>query len=220
MSVQLKIDIVSDVTCPWCIIGYKSLVQALDKLHPSVTARIAWKPFELNPKMGAEGQHLGEHLHEKYGSSDADTAQARNMITARGAALGFTFNFKDDGRICNTFNAHRLLYWARQFDQQTQLKLALFELYFTQAGNPSNKEELLKAVAKTTLSQAEARKILDSEQYVNEVREEQKKYIDLGIKSVPTFIINDKYKITGGQPVDEFVATLSKIISEESTIKN
>lgn len=219
MTAPLKIDIVSDVSCPWCIIGYKSLSQALIKLQPNIIGHIAWKPFELNPKMSAEGQHLGEHLHEKYGSGEADIAQARNMITARGAALGFVFNFKDDGRIYNTFNAHRLLYWARQLEKQTDLKLALFDLYFSQGGNPSNQEDLLKAIIKAGLPAEDARTVLDTDQYAKEVREEQKKYLDMGIQSVPTFIINDKYKITGGQPVDEFVATLNKIVSDEAGLK-
>jgi predicted DsbA family dithiol-disulfide isomerase len=216
MSVQLKIDIVSDVSCPWCIVGYQSLSLALATLQPDLSAHIAWKPFELNPKMCAEGQLLGEHLHEKYGSTEEEIAQAKNMLTARGATIGFTFNYHKDGRIYNTFNAHRLLYWARQFAKQTELKLALFELYFTQGGNPSNTDDLLKAVTKAALPLEEARNLLESDRYAKEVREEEQKYVQMGIQSVPTFIINDKYKITGGQPVEEFVSTLQKIIAEES----
>lgn len=215
MNKLLKIDIVSDVSCPWCIIGYSSLSLALQKLEPKINAKIAWLPFELNPDMPPEGQQLGEHLHEKYGSTPTDVVQARNMITARGAALGFEFDFKDDGRIYNTFNAHRLLYWSRQFDKQTELKLALFKLYFSEGGNPGNDEQLIKTVAHTGLAVDEAKKILASDLYAKEVREEEAKYIAMGIHSVPTFIINDKYKFTGGQPVDEFVATLAKIVTEE-----
>lgn len=216
MNKRLKIDIVSDVSCPWCIIGYRSLSLALEKLAPKISAQLAWKPFELNPDMPVEGQHMGEHLHEKYGSSRDDIEQARNMITARGAALGFQFNFKDEGRIYNTFNAHRLLYWARQHAKQTELKLALFKLYFTEGGNPGNTEELLKTVAKTGLPADEARKILDSDRFAQEVREEEAKYLAMGVHSVPTFIINDHYRLVGGQPVDEFVATLEKITAEEN----
>ena len=215
MKQPLKVDIVSDVSCPWCIIGYLSLSKALQRLEPKIVAHIAWKPFELNPNMPAEGQLLGEHLHEKYGSTKADIDQTRNMISARGAALGFEFNFKDDGRIYNTFNAHRLLYWVRQFDKQTELKLALFGLYFSEAGNPGNTEQLVKAAAKVDLPPDEARKIIESDQFVAEVRAEEAKYQSMGVSMVPTFIINDKYRLTGGQPVDEFVATLEKIVAEE-----
>jgi predicted DsbA family dithiol-disulfide isomerase len=212
----LKIDIVSDVSCPWCIIGYQSLSKALHRLAPQISAHIAWKPFELNPAMPAAGQDLGDHLHEKYGSSKAEIDQTRSMITARGAALGFVFNFKDDGRIYNTFDAHRLLYWARKFDRQTELKLALFGLYFTAAGNPGNADELIKTVASIGLPADEAGKILVSDMFAREVREEEARYMAMGIHSVPTFLINDKYKITGGQAVDEFVASLEKIVAEEN----
>jgi len=150
MKQPLKVDIVSDVSCPWCIIGYLSLSKALQRLEPKIVAHIAWKPFELNPNMPAEGQLLGEHLHEKYGSTKADIDQTRNMISARGAALGFEFNFKDDGRIYNTFNAHRLLYWARQFDKQTELKLALFGLYFSELAIPAIRSNWLKPLQKLT----------------------------------------------------------------------
>ena len=216
MSKLLKIEIVSDVSCPWCVIGYTSLTLALNKLAHKISAQIAWLPFELNPDMPAEGQQMGEHLHEKYGSSKEDVDQARNMITERGAALGFQFNFRDEGRIYNTFNAHRLLYWARQHEKQTELQLALFKLYFTEGGNPGNAGQLVQAAARAGLPADEAGKILDSDLFAREVREEEAKYLAMGIHSVPTFIINDQYRFIGGQPVDEFVATLEKIAAEET----
>lgn len=213
MNKTLKIDIVSDVSCPWCIIGYSSLSLAIQKLAPEINVQIGWKPFELNPDMPAEGQQLGEHLHEKYGSTKAEIDQTRNMITVRGAALGFQFRFRKDGRIYNTFNAHRLLYWARQFDKQTELNLALFGLYFTEGGNPGNTEALIKAVAKAGLSPEEAGKVLESDQYVKEVRAEEAKIHAMGISMVPTFIINDKHIITGGMPVEAFVEKLDNILT-------
>lgn len=214
MNHVLKIEIVSDVSCPWCIIGYQTLSVALDRLSPDITAQIAWKPFELNPNMAVEGQLLTEHLQEKYGSTQAEIDQARSMISARGAALGFQFNFKNDGRIYNTFNAHRLLYWARQYEQQTQLKFALFKLYFERGGNPANHDELIQTVGMVGLPAAEARLILESERYAKEVRDEEKKYLAMGIHSVPTFIINEKHTITGCQQVEEFAETLVKIAAE------
>ena len=216
MKKLLKIDIVSDVSCPWCIIGYSSLSAALAKLAPQITAQIAWKPFELNPAMPAEGEHLGEHLHKKYGSTPEDLQQNRQMITVRGAALGFKFNFREDGRIYNTFYAHRLLFWAKSFNKQTELKLALFGLYFSECGNPSAVEQLLQVVKQVGLPVEEARKILASDQFVAEVRAEEAKYQGMGIASVPTFIINDKYTITGGQPVEAFVEILKDLAAKDS----
>lgn len=217
MSNKLKIDIVSDVSCPWCIIGYQSLTAALGQLAPQISAEIAWHPFELNSAMPAEGEDLGEHLHKKYGSSKTEVEQTRAMITGRGAELGFPFNFRADGRIYNTFNAHRLLFWARQFGKQTELKLALFGLYFTEGGDPSKDEQLLKVIEKVGLPLEEARQLLQSDRLTQEVRAEQAKYMGMGITSVPTFIVNDKFKITGGQPVEKFIEVLNGIALETTS---
>lgn len=215
MNQQLQIEIVSDVSCPWCIIGYQSLSAAIKQLAPQTSASITWKPFELNPAMPADGEDMGEHLHKKYGSSQADFEQTRNMITARGAALGFQFNFRDKSRIYNTFNAHRLLFWSKKFNKQTELKLSLFGLYFTEGGNPSDVEQLLKVVEKVGLPMEEARKLFGTDLYAKEVREEEAKYQGMGINMVPTFIINEKYTVTGGQPVETFVEILEKIAADK-----
>lgn len=211
---MLKIDLVSDVSCPWCVIGYQSLHAALEKLKPQLEAEITFRPFELNPQMGAEGQPLLEHLQQKYGAAESDLRKTQDMITERGKQLGFTFNFSAGGRIYNTFDAHRLLYWAREKNQQTVLKLALFRLYFSEGGNPSSHDALLAVVDKAGLPVTEARQVLESGRYATEVREEEAHFTGLGIQSVPTFIINDQYKITGGQPVETFVELLQKIQAE------
>lgn len=209
---NLHIEIVSDVSCPWCVIGYKSLSIALNRL--AIACKIVWKPFELNPAMPAEGQQLAEHLHEKYASTKAQIEHMTGEITARGAALGFPFHFMDEGRIYNTFNAHRLLYWSLKFKKQTELKLALFSLYFSEGGNPASIDELLKTVAKVGLPTSEAREILETKQYENEVRAEEAKYLHMGINMVPTFIFNGKYKIVGGQTEKQFEKILQAIIKD------
>ena len=112
--VPVRIDFVSDVSCPWCVIGLKSLEQALDKLDGTVQAEIHFQPFELNANMPAEGEDIGEHIARKYGSSPEQMAQLREAIRARGEQLGFTFAMDKRGRIYNTFDAHRLLHWSAQ----------------------------------------------------------------------------------------------------------
>jgi predicted DsbA family dithiol-disulfide isomerase len=214
MAAKLNIDIVSDVSCPWCVIGYKSLVASLKNLEGVCTAEICWKPFELNPTMVKEGQLLSEHLFIKYSATKLDVSKMMEQITNRGYGLGFAFNFGEKSRIYNTFNAHRLLFWAKEQNKQTELKLALFDLYFTSAGNPDNTEQLVMAVEQAGLDVEAALKILDSDLYSKEVREEQAKYLALEINSVPTFIINNQYKITGGQPIEIFTETLKKIIAD------
>ena len=110
MYSTLKIDFVSDVSCPWCAIGLQSLQTALDRLEGEVQADIHFQPFELNPKMGAEGQDITEHLSQKYGSTPEQATAARENIRQRGEALGFTFNMDKRARTYNTFDAHRLLH--------------------------------------------------------------------------------------------------------------
>ena len=127
MSAPLKIDFVSDVSCPWCVVGLYGLTRALDLLGDEVQAEIRFQPFELNPKMGPEGQNITEHITEKYGSTPEQSQKNREMIRARGAEVGFAFRTDGNSRIYNTFDAHRLLYCAGLEGLQLQLKEALFK---------------------------------------------------------------------------------------------
>lgn len=211
MTARLKIDFVSDVSCPWCIIGLQSLQQALDGIAKDVTADLHFQPFELNPAMGAEGQDLNEHLAEKYGMPAEQLAQNREAIRARGAALGFTFNMDKRSRIYNTFDAHRLLHWAAQEGKQLELKRALFEAYFTHGENPGAPEVLVRLAGEVGLDTARAREILASDDYAAEVRQQEAFYQRQGIHSVPSIIINDRHLIQGGQPAEVFAQALRQI---------
>ncbi|WP_339723538.1 DsbA family oxidoreductase [uncultured Paraglaciecola sp.] len=214
MTTQLKIDIVSDVSCPWCIIGYQALNQALSNLAPGIQADITWQPFELNPQMPKEGQEITEHITQKYGISEEQAEQNRTAIKERGLSVGYEFGNRGGGRIYNTFDAHRLLHWAHELGKQTELKLALFNLYFQQSGNPSDHQQLLSVVESIGLDAAQAQQILDSEQYTAEVRKQQQHYQSAGISSVPAVIVNDKHLISGGQPTEIFEQALKQIAAE------
>ena len=216
MSKLLKLDIVSDVSCPWCIIGYQSLNQALTKLSPEITADITWQPFELNPRMPKEGQEITEHITEKYGISAEQSEKNRAMIKQRGADVGYEFGNRSGGRIYNTFDAHRLLHWAKEYDKQTALKLALFDLYFKQNGNPSDHKKLLEVVESVGLEKQRAEQILASNEYEQDVRELQRHYQSAGISSVPAVIVNKKHLISGGQPTEVFEQALREIAKENS----
>lgn len=144
MTTTLKIDFVSDVSCPWCIIGLKALEQAAERLQGEVALDLHFQPFELNPQMGPEGQDIGEHLQEKYGATPEQSQKNREAIAARGAELGFTFSMDKRSRIYNTFDAHRLLHWAEEQGLQKALKHALFTAYFTDGKDPSNHEVLVQ----------------------------------------------------------------------------
>lgn len=214
MPTKMKIDIVSDVSCPWCIIGYQALDKALENLAPEIEAQITWHPFELNPHMPAEGQEITEHITQKYGISAEQAANNREMIKQRGLDVGYEFGHRGGGRIYNTFDAHRLLHWAKEQDKQTELKLALFDLYFKQSGNPSDHQQLLEVVAKVGLDQAQAAQILSSDKFATEVRQLQQHYTNSGIQSVPAVIVNEKHLISGGQPVAIFEQALRQIATE------
>jgi predicted DsbA family dithiol-disulfide isomerase len=210
---EMKIEIVSDVMCPWCVIGYKNLEKALGQL-PDIDADIQWHAFELNPDMPKEGQELREHIMEKYGTTAEQSDENRKRIVEMGELSGFTFNFAEDGIMINSFDCHRLLTWAKQEGKQTELKLALFDAHFTDNKRLNDSAQLLAVVEKVGLDVERASAILDSDEFSQQVRDEQTQMHQLGISSVPTFIINQKYAINGGQPADVFKQALQQIQSE------
>ena len=136
MTKPLKIDFVSDVSCPWCVIGLRGLEEALARAADAVEARITFQPFELNPAMPAEGQNIVEHIAQKYGSSPEQSAANRKAIRDRAASVGFTMATTEQSRIYNTFDAHRLLHWAALQGRQKELKHGLFAAYFTDGQAP------------------------------------------------------------------------------------
>lgn len=214
MPRPLKIDFVSDVSCPWCIIGLKGLEEALARTEGVVDAQIHFQPFELNPDMAPEGENIGEHIAKKYGSTPEQSAANREMIRDRAAALGFTMNGSADSRIYNTFDAHRLLHWAEIEGKQAALKHALFEAYFTEQKDPSNPEVLVAAAEKAGLDGAAAREVLASGRYAEEVRAAEQLWQSRGIRSVPAIVIEDKWLISGGQPPETFENALRQIAAE------
>jgi predicted DsbA family dithiol-disulfide isomerase len=211
MTKQLRIDFVSDVSCPWCVIGLKSLEQALERVDGEVAATLHFQPFELNPNMGPDGQDIVEHVTEKYGATAEQQAHSRDMIRQRGQDVGFTFEMERRGRIYNTFDAHRLLAWAEEQGRQRELKMALFEAYFTHCEDPSNHNVLLRAAERVGLDHEVAARILQSNEYADEVRAREQFFQRAGIQSVPAIIINQRHLISGGQPPEVFEQALRDI---------
>jgi predicted DsbA family dithiol-disulfide isomerase len=214
----MRIDFVSDISCPWCAIGLKSLEQALERVAGEVEADIHFQPFELNPGMGPEGQDIFEHITEKYGSTPAQQAQSREMIRQRGAELGFTFDMSKRGRIYNTFDAHRLLHWAEGQGHQRALKEKLFEAYFTQGDDPSSHDVLARVAGEVGLDREQARAVLESNAYADEVRQQEYYWQRAGIRSVPAIVINERHLISGGQPPEVFEQALRQLAQQEETV--
>ncbi|MDP3618469.1 MAG: DsbA family oxidoreductase [Ramlibacter sp.] len=216
MTTPIKLDFVSDVSCPWCAVGLASLETALKRLEGEVEATLHFEPFELNPGMPPGGQDITEHLTQKYGSTPEQQEAARDAIRERGRAVGFEFRKEGRGRIYNTFNAHRLLHWAATQGgaRQHALKRALLGAYFTDGKSPEDKDVLIGAAATAGLDAQRAREILDSSEYADEVREREAFFQQQGIHAVPAVIINGRYLIQGGQPPETFEQSLRQIASE------
>lgn len=209
-STKITVDIVSDVVCPWCYIGFKRLQLALSAME-GTEFELRWQPFELNPDMPEEGQDLQEHMAEKYGSTPAKTADSRQLLKAVGMSLGIEINHLPKARIVNTFRAHQLLHWAEHFGKAQSLQIAMFERYFGAGCNLNDISELVKLAAKVGLSPEDAERILREETFRTVVRQKEAVWLQRGVRSVPTYIFNDKFALNGAREPGEIVATLRQL---------
>lgn len=211
-SQPLRIDIVSDVMCPWCIIGYRQLATALEAT--ATAHEIHWHPFELNPEMPPEGQNTREHIIEKYGSTPEQTAQSRAQMTALGDDLKIEFRFTEDMRMHNTFNAHQLLHWAEAQGRKHDLKMALFTAHFTDGRNLSDDAVLAHIAGEIGLDRAEALAVLEDQRFASNVREVQNFWLEQGIRGVPAMVFDRQHLVTGAQGVENYTSILNQIAKE------
>lgn len=211
MTPPLRIDFVSDVACPWCVVGLRSLLKALDET--GAMGEIHLQPFELNPDMPPEGENTAEHVAKKYGSTPERSNAAREVIKSHGAALGFTFNYGPESRIWNTFDAHRLLHWAELEGQGLALKESLFKLNFTDQRSTSDHAALIDAVRDAGLDVVRAGAILATDEFAAEVRQAEDFWRSNGINAVPSAIFNQRWLIQGGQPPEVFAQVIRDVIS-------
>ncbi|WP_404364933.1 DsbA family oxidoreductase [Marinobacter sp.] len=211
----LQIDIVSDIACPWCAIGFARLEQAMQELAGELSFRIEWHAFELNPDESAQGRPILEALAEKYGSTQAEMEKAQAGMQEAARDLGLDFTRMQERRTCNTFDAHRLLKWAGEQSRETDLMKAFFEAYFGHAENISDHEVLVRYVESAGLDGTRAKEVLDSDDYADAVRKDEARYQQAGISSVPAFIIDQQYLISGAQEPEYLVQALRQIASGE-----
>ena len=220
MSAQpttIRLDIVSDVVCPWCIIGFKQLQRALAQLGDDADVELRWHPFELNPHMPPEGQDLREHLAQKYGTTPEQSEAARTRLTALGESLGFAFRFHNDMRIRNTFKAHQLLHWAGHSGKQTVLEMALFDSYFSRQENVDSADVLVSAAERAGLDSEEAGRVLSDGRFVDEVREIERFWLQQGVHAVPAYVFNRRYLISGAQDSTVFAEALRRLLDERKS---
>ncbi len=214
ISSTLRIDIVSDVVCPWCVIGYRQLAAALEA--GTTPYEIYWHPFELNPNMPAEGQNLREHVAEKYGTTKQQSEDSRRQMSKIAEEVGFEFHFTDDMRMHNTFNVHQLLHWADQYGRTHDLKQALFAAHFTDGRNLSDDNVLADIVAEIGLDRSEAFAVLKDQRFANDVRTAQKFWLDQGIQGVPAVVFNRRHLVTGAQGIENYERILTQLTEESS----
>ena len=210
-AVPIRIDFVSDIVCPWCAIGLASLEQAIARVGDAVAVELHVQPFELNPDMAPEGEAIDAHLARKYGLSAAQLQENRERLRERGAEVGVDFAMGARTRTYNTFDAHRLLHWAADEGLQLPLKRALLRAYFTAGENVSDHAALARIAAEVGLPADRAAAVLASDEYADDVRADEQRFLRAGIHSVPAVIFDREYLVSGGQPVEVFENALRQI---------
>ncbi|MBU2998178.1 DsbA family oxidoreductase [Cellulophaga baltica] len=216
MADKIKIDVVSDIVCPWCAVGYKRLEQAIKEMGIEDKIELEWQPFELNPHMPVEGQDVEEHITEKYGSTREQQKESQERLTEFGAELGFTFDYFKGMRMVNTFDAHVLLEYAHQQGKQTELKMRLMNAFFGERKDVSKKEVLETELETIGLNATEAFKFIEDNTVRNKVKDTEKYWHSLGVNSVPTVVFNRKSAVTGAQPVTVFKEVLTQLLNEDA----
>lgn len=206
----MKIEIWSDIVCPWCAIGKRRFEQALQSFEHRAAVKVVFRSFELDPSAPAEIEETrNEHLAAKYGMSLAEAAQRHAQTTALAAEEGLEFHF-DRARAGNTFNAHRLLHLAAERGVQEQLKERLLLAYFTE-GEPIGDPAALQRLATEVGLEADlVAQTLSSDAYADDVRADESRAAALGISGVPFFVFDEKYGVSGAQPADLLLEVLDK----------
>ena len=212
---NLHVDIVSDIACPWCAIGYARLEQAMATLAGELELDIEWHAFELNPNPESKPQPILQALSRKYGRSEAEMEAAQANMIEVATGLGLNFSKMQERYTANTFNGHRLVKWAVEQGKQTAMKQALFDAYFGHAENVEDTEVLLRCVESIGLDTEAAQQVLDSDAFADAVRSDEARYQQAGVSSVPAFIVNNQYLISGAQEPAYLVEALREIAQQK-----
>jgi predicted DsbA family dithiol-disulfide isomerase len=216
---KVAVDIWSDVMCPWCAVGYTQFAKAVDALKGELDVEVRWMPFELNPDLPPEGKDQARHLAEVYGRTPEEVAAMRAQMQATAARAGFPMDDLGEGdeppaMMWNTFEAHKLLRWAladQGAEAQTRLKLALLEAHFQQRRNVSDREVLLDVAEAEGFDRARAAAALDDEALAYAVRSEEQRGRQVGINSVPSFVVDGKYLIQGAREPEDYAGMLRRV---------
>ena len=209
MVAPLRIDFVSDVTCPWCAIGLQALGQAIARLGDDRKVELHLQPFELNPGIPTAGEPIADYAARKYGVGAAELAARQAFIRQRGAEAGLAL--AERTHVYNTFDAHRLLVWAGRQGRALELKRELLQAYHARGENPALPDVLLHAVAAAgRLDDGGAREVLAGAAYADEVRGSVRLWQRRGVGSVPAVVIDRRSLLSGAQSVQVFEQALRR----------
>ena len=197
----LTVDVYSDVVCPWCYIGKRRLEQALESVQVQATARVFWRPFQLNPTMPKAGMDRRVYLEAKFGGP-GEMKAIQDRVAAVGTSVGIEFVFDRIARTPNTFDAHRLIRFAQQQGRQDEVVEELFHGYFTEG---------LNIAVRAGLDGEAVVRLLHAQEGVDAVRQEEAHGHQLGIRGVPYFVLNGKAALSGAQPVETFVSAIKQV---------
>ena len=205
----IKIDVVSDIACPWCYIGKHRLVEAIQQWK-GMSVEVDWHPFILNPNIPKEGKNRTTYLLEKFGTTHRP--EAMNRIHSAAESIGLTLNFGKEWLAVDTIPLHLLLYMAGQEGFKTKLKERLFYAYFTENLHLNQPEVLNRIMQEFGWDDAKTQAVLNDETILQKVKEEITFYQQRGVSSVPYFIINDQYGLSGAQPPEAFLDAFSQVL--------
>lgn len=212
MADKIKLDIISDVVCPWCIIGYRRLEKAIFDMGIQDRVEIEWQPFELNPHMPAEGEEIVDHMSNKYGMTPDESIRTLTNMTELGAEIGFTLDFFDGMKMVNTRDVHILLDYAKASGKQTELKMRLFEAFFSERKDVSDRLILTREIQRVGLNADESLAKLDDAAVREGVQTQKAYWHRLGVSSVPTVVFNRSSALNGAQPVDVYQQVLTELV--------
>jgi predicted DsbA family dithiol-disulfide isomerase len=218
MSNRIKIDIISDVVCPWCIIGYRRLEKVICEMGINDRVEIEWQPFELNPQMPNEGEEIFAHMSKKYGVTRDESNHTLANMAELGAEVGFRFDFYAGMKMVNTRNIHILLDYAKASEKQTELKLRLFEAFFSERKDVSDRKILTKELQVIGLDVDEALSSLNDDDARERILSQENYWRNLGVSSVPTMVFNRSSALNGAQPIDIYKQVLAGFIDNKEKI--
>jgi len=214
----IKVDIVSDVVCPWCFIGKRRIEKAMTALNHEFDFEVSYLPFELNPQTPKEGFNQKEYLAKKFGSEEKYD-QITSHVTSVAAGEGLQFNFDKQLISPNTKDAHRVIWFAKKEGKQFEAKEAFMKAYFEQGVDLTKKENIVAVASSVGLDAARVISLLDSQEGLQEVNELEQLNYQRGVSGVPFYIINNQYGISGAQPSDVFIQALKQIGTEVATVE-